>query len=214
PWNQVCLSWPASSVTIPVDASPRGSVPSPRSAHHPTRIPRPWAVGSADVGHAQFAQCAGHGLAGGFAELLVVEREADRRLDQANVGTAVEARAAEAVGVDLLLAQQAGDGVGELDLPAGAAAGLLQMVEDRPGQDVAADHCQGARRLLGPWLLDHAPDRTAAVAEVPGLDDAVAAGLLARHVLHRDRADAVGLGVVGHLLERARAVAVPDQVVG
>ena len=64
----------------------------------------------------------------------MVEREADRRLDQANVGTAVEARAAEAVGVDLLLAQQAGDGVGELDLPAGAAAGLLQMVEDRPGR--------------------------------------------------------------------------------
>src|SRR5690606_15458005 len=116
PWNQVRLSWPASSVTIPVDASPRGSIPSPRSQHHPTRIPRPWAVRSADVGHAQFAQRAGHRLARRVADLLVVEGEADRRLDQADVGAAIEARAAEAIGVDLLLAKQAGDGVGELDL--------------------------------------------------------------------------------------------------
>src|SRR5690606_12835790 len=180
-----------------------------------TGLPRPGAAAgqSADIGHAQFAQGAGHADAGGVADLLVVEGEADRGLDQADVGAAVEAGTAEAVGVDPVLRQQARDGIGELDLAAGAAAGGFQVLEDRAGQDVAADHGQGARRVFRPGLLDHAPDRTATITEIPGFDDAVAAGLVGRHVLHRDRAHAVGLRMVGHLLERTVAAAVPDQVV-
>src|SRR3546814_12355352 len=59
----------------------------------------------------------------------------------------------------------------------------------------------------------HAPDAAGAVAEVVGGDDAVAGGLVARHVLHRDRAVAGGLCMVGHLLQCAGATLVPDHVV-
>jgi hypothetical protein len=42
------------------------------------------------------------------------------------------------------------DRVGQLDLAAGAALGLLQLVEDLGRQDVAADDRQVRRRVLGP----------------------------------------------------------------
>src|SRR3546814_14430341 len=85
---------------------------------------------SVEVDHAQLVQRPRHAVARCVADLLVVEREADRRFDQAQVGAAVEARAAEAVGIDRRGVEQAGDGVGELDLAAGTPAGMLPRVED------------------------------------------------------------------------------------
>src|SRR5690606_23455165 len=76
-------------------------------------MPRP--RDSADIGDATLAQRAGHAVARGIADFLVVECEADRRLDQADMGATVETGTAEAVGIDPVLAQQAGDGIGELD---------------------------------------------------------------------------------------------------
>src|SRR5690606_10783554 len=73
--------------------------------------------------HAQFLQRRQHRRLGLLAELLVVEGEADGRLDQAEVAAAVEAGAVEMVGVDLALGGQGGDGVGELDLAALAGPG-------------------------------------------------------------------------------------------
>src|SRR5690606_14046382 len=106
-----------------------------------------------------------------------------------------------------------GDRVGQLDLSAGAALGAFQRLEDAARQDVAADHGQVAGGILRLRLLHHGLDAAAAAFEVTGGDDAVAGGLLVRHLLDGDDATAGLLGQVGHLLEGAVA-AVPHQVVG
>src|SRR5205807_546624 len=67
------------------------------------------------------------------------ERVFDGRLQIAELAAAVVALAAEAIGVDRLLAHERRDAVGELDLAAGARADALQMPEDRRGEHVAAD---------------------------------------------------------------------------
>src|SRR5690606_16780140 len=106
------------------------------------------------------------------------------------------------------------DRVGELDLAAGPGTRGLEQVEHPRRQHVAADHGERARRILRPRLLDDAGDPAAAPAETLGGDDPVAAGLFAWHFLGGDDAGAAARSAVGHLLERAVAATVPDQVVG
>src|SRR3546814_17265330 len=85
---------------------------------------------SVEVDHAQLVQRPRHAVARCVADLPVVEREADRRFDQAPVGAAVAARAADAVGIERRGVEQAADGVGELDLASGHTAGMIQYVTD------------------------------------------------------------------------------------
>ena len=116
-----------------------------------------------------------------------------------------------------LLREQGRDGVGELDLAAGARCGALQNVEDAAVQYVAPDHRQIARRHVRPGFFDDAVDPRAAPDERIGIDDAIAAGLCVGYILHRDHAVAGGLGRIRHLLERAGAtgsrLTIPDQIV-
>ena len=141
-----------------------------------------------------------HQPLGGLAELLVVERVADGRLDQADVGAAVEARALESEGIHRLFLQQCGDRIGQLDLAPGARPGALQQLEDARVEHVTADHRQRTGRGCRLRLFYNRADPPLPLREIRGSDDAVAGGLLARHVLHRDHACATRLGGVGHLL--------------
>ena len=87
--------------------------------------------------------------------LLVVEREADGGLDQADVGAAVEARALEAVGIapGLLASSAAIASVSWISPPApGSVASSRSKIA--PAQDVAPDHRERARRVVGCGLFD------------------------------------------------------------
>ena len=125
---------------------------------------------------------------------------------------AVEAGALEAVGIDLFGLQQLCDGIGQLDLTAGAAAGLLQQVEDLRAQHVATNHRQITGGILRLRLLHDLRNAALAAVERLGGDNAVAGSLVVRHVLDRDHARTAGLVEIGHLLQRALAT-VPDQVI-
>src|SRR5690606_18119999 len=103
---------------------------SPIPAGRATRRPGRWRGALLELPDAEFLQRILHQLLGRFAQLLVVQRVADRRLHQADVGAAVEARAAEAVGIHLLFLQQPGNRIGQLDLAAGARPGRLRQLED------------------------------------------------------------------------------------
>ena len=97
-------------------------------------------------------------LARRLGQLRVVQREADRRLDQAQMGATVETRAFEAVGIDGIALQQLRDRVGQLDLATSAGAGRFQQREDLRAEHVAADHGQVAGRVFRLGLLDDLRD--------------------------------------------------------
>src|SRR4026207_1661651 len=97
-------------------------------------------------------------------EVGPLERDVDGRLEPAHRRAGVVAGALELVGVDRLLLHECLDGIGELDLAAGAALGLLELVEDLGGQDVAADDREARWGVLLRRLLDdpaHAPEAAA-----------------------------------------------------
>ena len=76
-----------------------------------------------------------------------------------------------------------------------------QPLENRPGQQVAADDREVGRRFRRLRLLDDAPHAREVAVGLVGRDDAVAAGFAARDLLHADQA-AAGLQVtVAHLCE-------------
>src|SRR3974390_1211093 len=80
-------------------------------------------TGASDVKHAQERP----ELA---AELRARQRQLHRRLKPAHRGAGVEPAPLECVSEDALLVHQGVDRVGQLDLAAGAALGLLKLVED------------------------------------------------------------------------------------
>src|SRR5215471_4355340 len=78
-------------------------------------------------------------------EIRALERHLHGRLEPAHRGAGVVAGPLELVAVDGLFLHQRLDGVGQLDLPAGPALGLLELVEDLRRQDIAADDRQVRR---------------------------------------------------------------------
>src|SRR5690606_21890683 len=105
--------------------------------------------GLLQLDHAHFAQRALHHGSRGVAELLVIERIADRCLDQPDMRAAIEARALETVRVYGLAFEQGGDRVGQLDLSTGTWRRVFQQVEDAAVEDVTADDRQRAWRDVG-----------------------------------------------------------------
>ena len=86
--------------------------------------------------------------------------EGDGGLQVARLRAAIEAAALEAEGADVVARRDlGGDGVGQLDLAAGAGLDLLEVAQDLRRQDVAADHRHVRRRDLGLRLLHHAAHR-------------------------------------------------------
>jgi hypothetical protein len=107
-----------------------------------------------------------------------VARVLDRRLQVADLAAAVVAFTGEGVGDDGFLCQQRRDGVGELNLAAGAGLGLFQLLEDRRRQQVAADDGEVGRGILRFRLLDDGDHPQGAVRLLLGLDDAVLVGFV------------------------------------
>src|SRR6185503_8734068 len=126
-----------------------------------------------------------------WAQIGSPERELDGRLEPAHRRAGVIARSFELIRVHALLLHHRLDVVGELDLPAGPALGLLELVEDLRREHVPADDGEVRRRLLRLGLLDELRDpvQTTMVERVLRTlrgDDAVAARLLPRDLHDRD----------------------------
>ena len=147
------------------------------------------------------------------AELRVAQAVFDRRLEVAELAAAIVALALEAVGVNRLVVEQGRNAVGELDLAAGAAAHLLEPLEDRAARGGSGRRPRG-RTAPRPASASRPSRRMRENSAEPilGRDDAVAAGLAARHLLHADDAAAGLLVAIAHLREH-RLLGV-DQVVG
>src|SRR5690606_3404471 len=139
------------------------------------------------------------------------QRILDGRAQVPDLAAAVIAPAVERPDVDGLVGEQRGNAVRELNLAARAAPGMLELLEDRRRQHVAADDSEIRRRFLRPRLLDDLLDALASGPVRHDSDDAVAAGLIAGHRLDAEQRAAVLLKLVVHLPE-ARNVAV-DQIV-
>ena len=120
---------------------------------------------------------------------------------------ALEAEAVDGAALlDLL-----GDGVGELDLAAGAGFALVEAGENVRGQDVAPDDGHGRGGFGRLRLLHHRANGQHPVLLLAVLEDAVGRGLLAVDLERRHDAALAVIGV-DHLLEAGRAPR--DHVVG
>ena len=143
----------------------------------------------------------------------MLETELDGRLQVAELVAAIVALALELERIDGLALHEPRDAVGELDLAARALADLREVVEQGAGQEIAPDHGEGGRRLVGLGLLDDVDDLAHALDDrfLQG-HDAVLVGIALRHVLYAEHAAAALLVDHRHLLQaRHRRI---DQVVG
>ena len=141
----------------------------------------------------------------------MLEPQCHGRLQVAQLGTAIVARPAEAVGEHLFFQHQRGDAVGQLDLAAGPGLDFFQVVEDPRRQDVAPHHAQRGRRIFRFGFFDDAVHQLKIVRKRHAADDAVLAGLLARHILHTEDRALVLFEHLDHLRDDRRFAV--DQVV-
>ena len=105
-----------------------------------------------------------------------------------------------------LIAEQQRHGVGELDLAALPRTDARQRVEDGCGEDVAADHAEVRRRLLGLRLLDEVEHAHEVIVDDLGARAPVVRDLVERELLkcHDRRAEA-GMHL-DHLLQQRHAL--------
>src|SRR5687768_386723 len=128
--------------------------------------------------------------------ILGLESERHVRRQPAESGAGIVARALELVAEDGLLVDEAADRIGQLDLAACAAAGLLEDVEDLRREDVAAQYGEVGWGVVDAWLLDQVADLDQAALLLERVHDAVAGDLLARNALdghHRPTMRDVGV---------------------
>ena len=109
-------------------------------------------------------------------DVVVGEGESEIGDDEAGLVAAIVALAVEGEAVEGLAADQRGHAVGELDLAARAFAESAEDRHDLGLEDVAADHAQVGRRVLGRRLLDQALHLGQPAVARAGRDDAVARG--------------------------------------
>src|SRR5258706_8543134 len=122
-----------------------------------------------------------------FPDLRVPQAVGDGRLQIAELVAAIVALALELVRVDRLLGEHRLDGVGQLQLAAGAGLQLAQMPEDIARQQIAADHAERRWGGIGLRLLDDPADASQPVLHLVDRDDAVRRRILARNVLDADQ---------------------------
>src|SRR5688572_23369209 len=89
-----------------------------------------------------------------LAKLRMLESELDRRFEIAELRATVITRAFEGVSEHVLVAQQRGNAVGELDFAPCAAPRALQFLIDRGSEDIAPHHGQRRWSVRRLWLLD------------------------------------------------------------
>src|SRR5262249_17019812 len=112
------------------------------------------------------------------------------------IGLALEFEAEEA-----LLRHQLDHRIGQLDLAAGSRILRGDAIEDLRLQDITAGNDEIGRRIFELRLFDHAVNAKAAAEGGADLDHAVAADLVARHLLDgNDIAPGIGIDL-HHLLE-------------
>ena len=126
------------------------------------------------------------------AEARMLEAVFHGRLQVSELVAAVVALALELERVHRFALHQPRDAVGELNFAARAFADLREVIENRGGQQIAADHRQGGFRLVRLGLLDDVRNFADPVddALLQG-HDAVLVGVLLRHRLHAEHAAAV-----------------------
>src|SRR5262249_18029519 len=90
----------------------------------------------------------------GAAERRMAQAERDRRFDEPGLVAAVEALAGEAIAVEGPAADEAYQGVGELDFPSRTDILTIEHREQPRFQDVAPDDSQPRRRLGRLRLFD------------------------------------------------------------
>src|SRR5438105_11427207 len=114
------------------------------------------------------------------ADLRVLERQFDGRLEETLLAAAVEALALVLIRVHPFGVDQARDRVGQLDFPAGAAWIGADEFEHGRREDVAAGNAHARGRRGGARLLDHLPDLQHPLAGRIAGHDAIALDLVQR----------------------------------
>src|SRR5512142_1486062 len=89
-----------------------------------------------------------------LADLGMALAEVDGRFEVTELAAAIVAAPVEFVRQHALLAEEARDAVGKLDLAAGPGRHRAQVVKDPRREHVAPDHRERRRRLAGLRLLD------------------------------------------------------------
>ncbi len=140
-----------------------------------------------------------------FRKVGALQRVGDLRLQEADLVTAVEPLTFVAQPMERLLTDQLRHAVGELDLVAGAALHACEVGDHLGHQHVAADDRQVRRRVLRRRLFHQAEHLDQPSIVLAGAQDAVAVGLIARHLGHRDHV-AAGVAVDVGKLAQARRV--------
>src|SRR5688572_10207369 len=101
----------------------------------------------------------------------MLHREGEVRLEVIELASAVVAHALELVGEHVLLLEQRGDGVGQLDLAAGSRGLVLEVVKDARREYVAAYDAQPRRRLVRIGFFDDTADAMRRARLAFGLHD-------------------------------------------
>ncbi len=129
----------------------------------------------------------------------MAEGKLDSGLQVSELAAAVVALAREAVGVDGFFLHQRRDAVGELNLAARAVPDLLQVLENRRGQDITADDRQIGRRLGGFRLFNDAVHAAGGRLIRLYSDNAVLVGIGLRNDLNPEHAGTLRFVDVRHL---------------
>ena len=140
---------------------------SPATASRSPRTP-PRRTAAAPAKKSGTRASAPSGTRGRAAQVLALQRELHRGLQEAELVAGVVAHALEAIAVDRpLVARGARMPLVSWISPPVVARRLLERLEDVGGEDVAADDGQVAGRLLGLRLLHQVADAVDAVARRP-----------------------------------------------
>ena len=118
----------------------------------------------------------------------VAQGKGDSRLQVAEPVAAVKTLPRKTIGKDLAFADEPGDAIGELNLATGAWGGFFQKIEDSGRQDVAAHDAEIGGGILGARFFHDATDLEDLIIQRDGRDNAIAAGVFAANLLHREDA--------------------------
>ena len=119
-----------------------------------------------------------------WADIGVLERQFDGGLQVTHLGATVKAGSIEPVGQDRLIANETGQGIGELQFAASAGFDVCQMLKDQRREDITAHHRQRGRRSLRARLFDNAVDAFGPLAPGGAGHDAIGGCLGAFDLLY------------------------------
>src|SRR5581483_7591814 len=140
------------------------------------------------------------------AEVGTVERQLDRRPEEVDLLAEVVAARLERVAAHRLRLEQQADGVGQLQLAAGAGRDAVEGVEDLRREDVTADDRQVGGGVLRLGLLDDRPDADEVLLHQLRGHTAVVPDVLSRYLEDGHHRAPVALVDVEHRPQQLRVV--------